>query len=141
VQILYNSAEENSFENARGKLFLQELIRFCCLLDEERYDYINHGTSSSGDKQPGCCHWTKRVIRSTPSSGRSSSVDIQPDIRNGSKLIKECAKLPEERKFLSAKRVRIGKKKKHLHLFILKQQVHWIKQPRIYLPPCLLLRT
>ena len=76
---MYISAKRNNFENAYGKYFMEDFVKFCCLLDKKKREYVRHGTSSSGEKQPGCCILTRKVVRAYPSRSRSVSVDtIEP---------------------------------------------------------------
>lgn len=79
----YAQAKEFNFENAVGKCFLVQLMRFCCVVVDNKMDQenlkqsFNMGTSHSGTVQPGCSQFKKifagRRGRSTPSPAPSAS--------------------------------------------------------------------
>ena len=66
---LFQVAKVQSFDNHAGKEFMSS---FCSILIPGRKAYVNHSTCSSGEFQPGSTRYTESVIRSTPSSSRST---------------------------------------------------------------------
>jgi hypothetical protein len=56
LHCLYQAAVKYSFHNAHGKYFMEQFMRVCSMLDDNTYLYIRHGTSPSGDNQPGSRH-------------------------------------------------------------------------------------
>jgi hypothetical protein len=77
LHVLYGLAVEHSFQNAHGKYFVEKFIKICSILDDNMYLYIRHGTSCSGDHQPGSCKWNKLISRAEPSTSRCSSVSTE----------------------------------------------------------------
>lgn len=73
-------ANEVNFENAAGKHFLFFLMRFCCWINMDLMRYVNMGTCSSGEEQPGCSNLKKSYLkyRSDRSSSCRSSVSSTP---------------------------------------------------------------
>lgn len=72
VKELYDKACEQSFDNHVGKVFLASFIKLCCVMMPDSEKFVNSSTCSSGEQQPGCSNFTSKVIRSTPSSSRST---------------------------------------------------------------------
>ncbi len=78
----YDQAKSCSFENAVGKYFLAKLLKFCCVVVENRHDRVflresmSMGTNPSGNAQPGCSQFEKIIPchrgRSATSSATSS---------------------------------------------------------------------
>ena len=64
LKSLFNKAREVNYQNAAGKHFLCCLMRFCCWIDMSVQRYVNVGTCSSGEEQPGCSN-LKKTMSST----------------------------------------------------------------------------
>jgi hypothetical protein len=69
---LFQVAKAQSFYNHAGKEFVSSFKKFCSILVPGRKAYVNHSTCSSGEFQPGSTSYIESVIRSTPSSNRST---------------------------------------------------------------------
>lgn len=54
LRIRFTTAKARHFDNASGKYFMTELMKFCCSIDSDLKEYVSMGTSSSGTNQPGC---------------------------------------------------------------------------------------
>ena len=73
----FNTAKEVCFDNAAGKFFLCDLMRFCCWIKRPLRRYVNLGTNPSGEQQPGCTqltyYWLKYVNDRSKSRSQSRS--------------------------------------------------------------------
>lgn len=90
----YRQAKARNFENAVGKYFLTKLLKFCCVVVENREDQESlsetmcMGTNPSGDAQPGSSQFIKEIpgrrgrsatssVTSSPAPGTSTETSTE----------------------------------------------------------------
>ena len=73
----FNTAKTVSFDNAAGKVFLCELMKFACWIKRPFRKFANMGTNASGEEQPGCTqityYWLKYENDRSKSRSQSPS--------------------------------------------------------------------
>ena len=74
---LFVQAKDSHFDNASGKFFMQDLMKFCCWVDIAKCKYARLGTNSSGEEQPGCAQLTLKTPTYVNERSRSRSTSTQ----------------------------------------------------------------
>lgn len=87
---IFDKAKAQNFDNHAGKLFILKLMKLCSMIDEKKKGCVNLSTCSSGQYQPGSSNFIKKVIRSTPSSSRSTPL---PGSEEQGVSTKECTEM------------------------------------------------